>query len=128
MQSVGELFDIVTVHWFADGPELEYMMDRLVRPFAMGKPIWLSEVGRKPCAAMFGEVAQASLYQRVLDAYLPRRSWWTTVCGGRWCFSATLADRALKNVQRPSPLLTQSKRFSRSFVLPRDPAKRGPWK
>jgi hypothetical protein len=41
--------------------------------------VWLSEAGRKPCASIFGEPGQASFYQRVLDAYRPRRSWWTAV-------------------------------------------------
>ncbi len=79
MQSFGDLFDIVTVHWYQDGPQLEFMMDQLVRPFARGKRIWLSETGMKPCASAFGETGQAAFYQRVLSAFLPRRSWWTTV-------------------------------------------------
>lgn len=79
MQSFGDLFDIVTVHWFADGPQLEFMMDRLVRPFALGRSVWLTETGEKPCASVFGEAGQASFYQRVLRAFLSRRSWWTTV-------------------------------------------------
>ena len=74
MTDFGDLFDIVTVHWYADGPDLEVMMDQLVRPVSLGKPVWMSEVGMKPCASLFGEAGQAMLYDRV------GRSAWP-VCG-----------------------------------------------
>jgi hypothetical protein len=54
MIDFGDLFDIVTVHWYPDGPALEYAMDQLVRPFALAKPVWLSETGLTPCASLFG--------------------------------------------------------------------------
>jgi len=79
MNDVGDLFDIVTVHWYADGPELSFMMDQLVQPASRGRSVWVSEVGMKPCASFFGEAGQALLYQRVLDAMQARRSWWTGV-------------------------------------------------
>jgi hypothetical protein len=79
MNDFGDLFDLVTIHWYPDGPELALMMDRLVRPASLGKPVWMSEVGMKPCGSPFGEAAQALLYQRVLDAFQARRSWWTGV-------------------------------------------------
>ena len=79
MRDVGDLFDIVTVHWYADGPELEFMMDRMVRPFTNGRPVWLTEAGMKPCETAFGETGQAAFYNRVLTAMLARRSWWTGV-------------------------------------------------
>src|SRR5581483_10108353 len=77
MTSFGDLFDIVAVHWYIDGPPLERMMDQLVKPYALGKPVWLAEVGRKPCASMFGEAGQALFYAQVLDAFQSRRDWWT---------------------------------------------------
>jgi hypothetical protein len=77
MSTVGDLFDIVTIHWYADGPPLGYMMDHFVAPFAQGKPVWLSEAGKKPCASLFGEAGQALFYQQVLDAFRTRRDWWT---------------------------------------------------
>jgi hypothetical protein len=79
MHDVGDLFDIVTVHWYADGPPLDVMMDQLVRPVSLGKPVWMTEVGMKPCASFFGEAAQALFYQRVLDGFQARREWWTGV-------------------------------------------------
>jgi len=79
MNDFGDLFDIVTVHWYVDGPELSFMMDQLVRPLSLGKPVWMSEVGMKPCASLFGEAGQALFYQRVLTAFQERRSWWTGV-------------------------------------------------
>jgi hypothetical protein len=79
MNDFGDLFDIVTVHWYVDGPELSFMMDELVRPLSLGKPVWMSEVGMKPCASLFGEAGQALFYQRVLTAFQERRSWWTGV-------------------------------------------------
>ncbi len=79
MNDFGDLFDIVTVHWYADGPDLAFMMDQLVRPVSLGKNVWLTEVGMTPCASLFGEVGQALLYQRVLSAFQARRSWWTGV-------------------------------------------------
>jgi hypothetical protein len=79
MNDFGDLFDIVTVHWYVDGPELALMMDQLVRPVSLGKPVWMSEVGMKPCASLFGESGQAVFYQRVLSAFQQRRSWWTGV-------------------------------------------------
>ncbi len=79
MNDFGDLFDIVTVHWYADGPDLAFMMDSLVLPVSLGKNVWLTEVGMTPCASFFGEVGQALLYQRVLSAFQARRSWWTGV-------------------------------------------------
>ncbi len=79
MHDVGALFDIVTVHWYADGPKLDRFMDELVRPQALGKPVWLSETGMKPCGSSFGEVGQALFYQQVLRAFEERRGWWTGV-------------------------------------------------
>ena len=79
MNDFGDLFDIVTVHWYADGPDLEFMMDQLVRPASRGKEVWLTEVGMKPCFSLFGEAGQTLLYQRVLSAFQARRAWWTGV-------------------------------------------------
>jgi hypothetical protein len=77
MQSSGDKFDIVTVHWYPDGPPLAFAMDELVRPFARGRDVWLSEVGVRPCASVFGETGQALFYHQVLSAFLERRAWWT---------------------------------------------------
>jgi hypothetical protein len=79
MLSFGDLFDIVTVHWYTDAPPLEQFMDTMVKPCALGKPVWLDELGRKPCASMFGEAGQALFYAQVLDAFESRRDWWTAV-------------------------------------------------
>lgn len=79
MRATAALFDIVTVHWYADGPKLDAMMDDLVRPFSYGKEVWLSETGMKPCASPFGEVGQALFYRQVLEAFDARRHWWTGV-------------------------------------------------
>ena len=79
MDTVGDLFDIVTVHWYQDGGPLEYTMDRLVRPYARDKPVWLSETGMRPCTSAFGEAGQALFYREVLTAFQDRRSWWTGV-------------------------------------------------
>ena len=43
MRAAGSLFDIVTVHWYPDGPKLDAMMDQFVQPFTYGKPVWLDE-------------------------------------------------------------------------------------
>ena len=77
MTSYGDLFDIVTVHWYIDGPSLESFMDEMVRPYALDKPVWLTEIGRRPCASMFGEGGQALFYAQVLHAFQSRRQWWT---------------------------------------------------
>ena len=79
MSAFGDLFDIVTVHWYIDGPQIDRLMDDWVKPYALGKPVWLAEVGRKPCASMFGEAGQALFYAQVLDAFEARRDWWTGV-------------------------------------------------
>ena len=79
MHDFGDLFDIVTVHWYPDGPDLGLMMDQLVQPVSQGKQVWLSEVGMASCASLFGEAGQALLYSRVLKAFQSRRSWWTSV-------------------------------------------------
>jgi len=79
MNDFGDLFDIVTVHWYVDGPDLEFFMDQLVRPSSFGKPVWLTETGMRPCFSLFGEAGQALLYNRVLQAFEARRSWWTGV-------------------------------------------------
>jgi polysaccharide biosynthesis protein PslG len=79
MRSAGALFDIVTVHWYGDGPKLDAMMDQLVRPFSYGKDVWLTETGWHPCQSFFGEIDQALFYRQVLEAFWQRRSWWTSV-------------------------------------------------
>jgi len=79
MSDFGDLFDIVTVHWYVDGPDLDFFMDQLVRPSSLGKPVWLSETGMRPCFSLFGEAGQALLFNRVLRSFQARRSWWTGV-------------------------------------------------
>jgi hypothetical protein len=79
MYDFGDLFDIITVHWYPDGPDLAWMMDQLVKPVSLGKQVWLSEAGMRPCVSFFGEVGQALLYQRVLNVFKARRDWWTGV-------------------------------------------------
>lgn len=79
MRAAGSLFDIVTVHWYRDGPKLDAMMDQLVQPFTYGKPVWLDETGLRPCQSFFGEIDQALLYRQVLEAFRLRRHWWTGV-------------------------------------------------
>jgi hypothetical protein len=79
MYDVGDLFDVVSVHWYSDGPDLATFMDRLVRPASLGKPVWLSETGMQPCFSIFGEAGQALFYNRVLEAFVARREWWTGV-------------------------------------------------
>jgi len=79
MNDFGDLFDIVTIHWYPDGPDLDFFMDQLVRPASLGKPVWLSESGMKPCYSVFGETGQALFYDRVLRAMQARREWWTGV-------------------------------------------------
>lgn len=79
MRATASLFDIVTVHWYPDGPKLDVMMDDLVRPLAFGREVWLSETGMKPCRSFFGELGQALFYRQVLEAFEARREWWTGV-------------------------------------------------
>ena len=79
MNDFGDLFDIITIHWYPDGPDLDLFMDRLVRPSSLGKPVWLSETGVKPCYSVFGETGQALFYDRVLRAMQARWEWWTGV-------------------------------------------------
>lgn len=96
MRATAALFDIVAVHWYADGPRLDAMMDDLVRPHAYGKDVWLAEVGMGHCNSLFGEVGQALFYRQVLEAFQARRHWWTAVLfyelhdppDGRYCGSA----------------------------------------
>jgi Glycosyl hydrolase catalytic core len=113
MNDFGDQFDIVTVHWYADGPDLDVMMDQLVQPVSLGKPVWMAEVGMKPCASLFGEAGQALFYQRVLSAFQERRRWWTGLLffdlyetpSGRDCGTAiTRADWS----NRPAFLLYQA--------------------
>jgi hypothetical protein len=77
MASIASLVDVVTIHWYPDGPKLDRMMDQLVKPFVYGKEVWLTETGLRPCATLFGEIDQARLYQQVLEAFRVRRHWWT---------------------------------------------------
>jgi hypothetical protein len=79
MKAFGSLFDVVTVHWYVDGPPLEAFMDDGVRPWAGRKDVWLTETGIMPCQSNFGEAGQALFYQRVLQAFRPRSAWWTGV-------------------------------------------------
>jgi len=101
MSDFGDLFDIVTVHWYPDGPSIDTMMDRMVRPLSRDRPVWLSETGLPSCGSIFGEIGQSLFYERVLQAFDARRSWWTGVLfyslfeppGPRGCGSAiTRAD------------------------------------
>jgi hypothetical protein len=54
------------------------MMDQMVRPFAGGKPVWLTEAGLQPCGVL-GEAGQLTLYNKVLESLFARRAWWTGV-------------------------------------------------
>jgi len=75
MRASGALFDIVTVHWYADAPPLDQWLDTLVLPFVYGKPVWLSETGMRSCQTFFGEIGQALFYRQVLEAVYARRHW-----------------------------------------------------
>jgi polysaccharide biosynthesis protein PslG len=79
MKRFGSFFDIVTVHWYPDAAPLETFMDQGVRPSSLKKNVWLTESGMTPCQSNFGEAGQALFYQRVLQAFEARRSWWTAV-------------------------------------------------
>ena len=79
MNDFGDLFDIVTVHWYADGPELSVMMDQLVRPRVAGQTSVDERSRDEAVRSSFGEAGQAMFYQRVLSALQTRRSWWTGV-------------------------------------------------
>jgi hypothetical protein len=79
MKKFGDVFDVVTVHWYGDFPAIGLFMDQGVRPYSQFKDVWLTEVGLKPCDSTFGEAGQALFYQTVLRAFEPRRSWWTAV-------------------------------------------------
>jgi hypothetical protein len=79
MKKFGNLFDIVTVHWYPDAAPLETFMDQAVRPASLNKNVWLTETGMTPCQTNFGEAGQALFYQRVLQAFEARRAWWTAV-------------------------------------------------
>ena len=80
MNDYGDLFDIVAVHWYLDGPyPIDVYMDQFVRPYARNKPVWLAEIGMKPCYSLFGEAGQALFYQRTLEAYQLHRDWWTNI-------------------------------------------------
>jgi len=79
MRTTAALFDIVTVHWYRDGPKLDAMMDQLVLPSSYGREVWLAETGLRPCASIFGEIDQALFYRQVLEAFKSRRHWWTGV-------------------------------------------------
>lgn len=76
MTASGALFDAVSVHWYPGDPKLDTMMDDFVRPYALGKEIWLTETGKRPCESIYGEVGQALFYHDVLDAFQARRPWW----------------------------------------------------
>ena len=79
MDAVGDQFDIVTVHWYPSARRgLETFLDDYVRPSAMGKPVWLTEIGQSACGRG-GEDGQANLYARALDAFQVRRSWLTGI-------------------------------------------------
>src|SRR4029450_2864502 len=79
MKKFGDVFDVVTVHWYGDFPAIGLFMDQGVRPHSQFKDVWLTEVGLKPCDSTFGEAGQALFYQTVLRAFEPRRNWWTAV-------------------------------------------------
>lgn len=79
MKKFGDLFDVVTVHWYRDFPAIDLFMDQGVRPFSMWKSVWLTETGLKPCDSTFGETGQALFYQDVLRSFERRRDWWTGV-------------------------------------------------
>jgi hypothetical protein len=80
MNDSGDLFDMVTVHWYKDGPNpIDVFMDQFVRPYSRNKPLWLTEIGMKPCYSLFGEAGQALFYQRVLTQFEQHRDWWTNI-------------------------------------------------
>ena len=98
MKAFGNLFDIVTVHWYVDGPPLGAFMDNGVRPWAGRKDVWLSESGIMPCQSNFGEAGQALFYQRVLQAFGRGGT------GGRPCCSTFCTTRRIRSIAaRRSP-------------------------
>jgi hypothetical protein len=116
MNDFGDLFDIVTVHWYQDGPDpIDVFMDRFVRPYARNKPVWLTEIGMKPCYSLFGEAGQALFYQRVLSGYQLHREWWTNTTFYNLYDTPTPADCGAAIV-RPDYSNTLAFRILQAFI------------
>jgi hypothetical protein len=82
MSDVGSSIDIQTVHWYPDANNaISVFMDQYVYQTVSrtGKSVWLTEVGQTTCSNPTGESQQADLYTTVLNAFQPRRGWWTSV-------------------------------------------------
>lgn len=67
--------DVVTVHWYPDGPYFPTYMDN-VRSRAGSHKIWLTETGADGC----NDTTQAQRYNYMLTEFVNRgRSWWNKV-------------------------------------------------
>lgn len=73
-----ETFDVVTVHIYS--VKFADKMDRLVKPWTFGKPVWLTEAGR---SAIQGNALSEELQRQylwiALQAFEARRWWWTKI-------------------------------------------------
>lgn len=73
-----EIFDIVTVHIY--NVRFGDKMDRLVKPWTFGKPVWLTEAGRTAVHGnALSEELQRQYFLIALQAFEARRWWWTKI-------------------------------------------------
>lgn len=92
--------DIVSVHWYADGPPLGGYLDS-VRSAAGTHEVWLSETGYPSTNLQ----SQADFYNGLLQAFSElSRPWWTHVIFYRlWDGQACCSNAIVTDVYRPKP-------------------------
>jgi hypothetical protein len=73
-----DAFDIVTMHYYTGS--LTARMDSQVYPWRYGKEVWVTETGRETISGLLAfELLQRGFYASLLQAFEPRRWWWTKV-------------------------------------------------
>jgi hypothetical protein len=89
--------DVVTVHWYRDGPYFPSYMD-WIRSGARGHQIWLTETGEKWC----DENYQAQRFDYMLNEFVGRgRTWWSKVFMYVLHSGGTNCESDIESIVRP---------------------------
>jgi putative glycosyl hydrolase len=114
--------DVVSVHWYNDGPPLLDYMDA-VNAIADGQPVWLTETGYSTADAD----AQVRFFDRVLtDFVTAARPWWTHVIFYRlWDGQDCCTEAILRSDFSAKPAFDAFHRWIVDSRVPPEPPDRG---
>lgn len=81
MNEARKHLDVLTVHYYTDAPySFELYLDRLVKPYRLGKKVWITEIGHGACSSRrCSEDQQSRQYLNFFKAQRSRTRWFKKI-------------------------------------------------